>query len=85
VTPSLSGVIGTYFSIRNTKRSRERALAIRLAAFCWIWLASQAAWLFFMPRPWDLAAILLNFPILLLIPWMNRRPARARAEDVSGD
>ena len=79
----MGGVIGTYFSIRNTKRPKERALAIRLAALCWIWLSALTAWLFLMPRPWNQAAILLNLPLLLSIPRMNRWLARARAEDES--
>lgn len=77
----MGGVIGIYFSIRNTTRPRERALMLRLAALSWLWLAGLVAWLFLMPRPWNQAAILLNLPILLSIPRMNRRLARARAED----
>jgi uncharacterized membrane protein YfcA len=79
----MGGVIGTYFSIRNSKRPKERALAIRLATLCWVWLSAMTAWLFLMPRPWNQAAILLNLPLLLSIPRMNRWLARARAEDES--
>jgi hypothetical protein len=79
VTGVMGGVIGTYFSIRNTTRPRERALMLRLAALCRAWLAGMAAWLFLMPRPWNQATILLNLPLLLSIPRMNRWLARARA------
>ncbi len=77
----MGGVIGTYFSLRNTTRPRERALLLRLAALCWLWLAGLVAWLLLMPRPWNQAAVLLNLPILLSIPRMNRWLARARSED----
>lgn len=77
----MGGVLGTYASIRNAKRPRERALMIRLAGLCWIWLAALIAWMFLAPRPWNQAAFLFNLPLLLSIPWMNRKLARARAED----
>jgi uncharacterized membrane protein YfcA len=79
----MGGVIGTYFSIRNSKRPKERALAIRLATLGWVWLSAMTAWVFLMPRPWNQAAILLNLPLLLSLPRMNRWLARARAEDES--
>ncbi|WP_143206709.1 hypothetical protein [Singulisphaera sp. GP187] len=77
----MGGVIGTYFSIRNTKRPRERSLMIRLAAMCWVWFAGMLVWMFLIPRPWNQAAMLFNLPILFSIPRMNRRLALARAED----
>ena len=80
---AMGGVLGTYVSLKNTRGRRERALAIRLAALCWVWLAAMAAWLLLLPRPWNQAAVLLNLPLLISIPRMNRRLARARAEDES--
>ena len=79
----MGGVIGTYCSIRNTSRPRERALMIRLGALGWLWMAALTAWLFVIPSPWDQAAIHLSLPLLLLIPWLNRKLARARSEDES--
>jgi hypothetical protein len=79
----MGGAIGTYFSIRNTGRPRERALMIRLSVLAWLWIAALMAWLFLMPRPWNQAAFLLNLPLLLSIPRWNRRLALARAEDKS--
>jgi uncharacterized membrane protein YfcA len=77
----MGGVIGTYFGIRSTNGPRQRALAIRLMALVWLWMAAVAAWVFLMPRPWGQLAFLWNLPLLLSIPWGNRRLARARAED----
>ena len=78
----LGGVIGTCFSVVNTSRPRERALMVRLAALVWLLIpAALVAWLFLMPQPWKPLASLVGFPLSLSIPWMNRRLARARAED----
>ena len=79
----MGGVIGTYFGMRNTSVPRERALMIRFATLGWLWMAALMAWLFLMPRPWDQAAIFLNLPLLLSIPWGNRKLAQARSEDES--
>jgi Ca2+/Na+ antiporter len=79
----MGGVIGTYFSIKNSKTPHERALMIRLALLCWVWITAVLVWLFAIPRPWNQAAFLLNLPLLLSIPWMNRMLARARARDES--
>jgi uncharacterized membrane protein YfcA len=77
----MGGVLGTYASVRNATRPRERALTNRLAALGWTWMAAMAGWLILMPRPWNQAAVLLNLPVLLAIPWGNRVLARARTED----
>lgn len=79
----MGGVIGAYCSIRNTSKPRERALMIRMVGLCWLWIAVLLALLFLLPSPWDSAAFFLIFPPLLLIPWMNRMLARARAKDES--
>ncbi len=47
----MGGAIGTYFSIRNTSRPRERSLMLRLSALVWAWLAILVAWMLLMPRP----------------------------------
>jgi drug/metabolite transporter (DMT)-like permease len=81
----MGGVIGTCFSVVNTSRPRERALMIRLAALVWLSLAAALiAWLFVVPQPWKPLASFVGVPLSLAIPWMNRRLARARAEDASG-
>ena len=77
----VGGVIGTYFGIRGTNGPRQRAFAIRIMALVWLWMAAVVAWLFLMPRPWGQLAVFGNLPVLLSIPWGNRRLARARVED----
>ncbi len=75
--------IGTYFNIRNTSGPVERTLAVRLAVLCFAWVAVSCTLGFLMPRPWNGLAVLLNLPLLLSIPRMNRGLARARTEDES--
>jgi len=77
----MGGVIGTYCSIRNAKGPRERALTIRLSALCWAWMTALIALAFLAPRPSGQLALLLNLPLLLGIPRMNRRLDQARAQD----
>ncbi len=77
----MGGAIGTYFSIKNATQPRERALMIRFAGFGVLWMAALIAWLFLMPRPLAQAAFLFSLPVLAVIPWGNRKLARARAQD----
>lgn len=83
VIGTMGGVVGTYFSIRNTTKPRERALMLRLAALGWAWLAMMMAWLVLVPRPWNQIAFVMNIPVLMAIPRMNRWLARAREADVA--
>lgn len=77
----IGGLIGTYFSVKNTSRPRERALMLRIMAIGWLWMAALLACLSLLPAPWGQLALLLPGPILLLIPRGNRLLARARAQD----
>ncbi len=77
----MGGALGVYFSVRNATRPRERSLMIRFAGLSFLWLGVLVAWLFLMPSPWGQGAVLLSFPGLFAIPWVNRRATRARALD----
>jgi hypothetical protein len=57
---------------------------IRLTMLGWAWLAGMMAWLCLMPRPWNQIAFVMNMPLLLSIPRMNRRLAQAREADEAG-
>lgn len=50
----LGGVIGTYFSIRNTNSLRERRFAIRAAILAWLALGLTALAVFYLQtlRAW---------------------------------
>ena len=61
------GLIGTYFSIKNTNGPRERAFMIRSAIVCWIAVALFLTAMVLLPRArpwfWIPYAILLSFGI----------------------
>ena len=80
----MGGIVGTYFGIRNTAGSRERAFMIRVSAVCWIALIAFLGMLWLTPghyRP------LLWLPYILLLPWAirasNRRQDQIRREEAS--
>jgi hypothetical protein len=76
----MGGLIGTYCSVVNASRPRERALTIRFSVACWLWMAAFMAFAFLAPRPWGQLAPVATC-ITLAIPWCNRKLAAARAED----
>ena len=46
------GIIGTYFSIKNTNGPRERAFMIRASVVCWVAILLFLALLFALPNPY---------------------------------
>ena len=58
------GLIGTYFSIKNTNGPRERAFMIRSAIVCWIGVAIFLAALLLLPQ----ARLWLWIPYGILLP-----------------
>jgi len=77
----MGAAIGTYCSVVNATRPRERALTIRLATAGSFWLAAVMAVICFAPRPWGQLAVPLGPGITLAIPWCDRKLAAARADD----
>lgn len=76
------GLAGTYFSIRNTSRPRERAFMIRVSAVAWLVVTAFLAGLFFIPKPYNW---LLWIPYCVVLPvgiiWINRRQGQIRSEE----
>jgi hypothetical protein len=66
----LGGLIGTWFSIRNTNGPRERAFVVRASIIGWIAVSVFLAALWFTP---------MNFQVLLWLPYMALLPFAARA------
>jgi len=81
VVGCMGGLIGTYVSIANASGPRERALTIKFAAACWLWLAAVMALIVLLPRPWGQLFIPLGPAPTLAIPWCNRKLAAAQADD----
>ena len=78
----LGGVVGTYFSIHNTKTPVERRFMVRKAIWTWLGVTAFLAALFLIPIPcrwlaWLSYAII--FP--LAIRHMNRRQSAIRESD----
>jgi len=78
----LGGVVGTYFSIKNTSGPRERAFMIRVSIVVWVVITAFIVGLLVLPRPFN---FLLWLPYGIALPltilWCNRRQRRIRAEE----
>ena len=80
----LGGIVGTYFSIHNTKSPAERRFIGRAAAWTWFGLSIFLAVLFLLPEPWRwLVWIPYTFILPFAIRHMNRRQNAIRESDRS--
>ena len=76
------GVIGTYFSIRNTSGPRERTFMIKVSAIAWIAVTAFLAGLLLLPKPYNWFLWLpYGIALPLGIRWCNQRQLKIRAED----
>ena len=57
----LGGVIGTYFTVKNTRGPRERGFAIRASILCWVLVLLFVAGMALIPG-W--------YKLLLVIPYL---------------
>jgi threonine/homoserine/homoserine lactone efflux protein len=76
------GVVGTYFSIKNTNGPRERAFVTKAAIICWVAVLVFLAVLFALPNPYRW---LVWIPYAILLPigiktW-NKRQFAIRQEE----
>ena len=75
------GLIGTYFSIKNTNGPRERAFMIRSAIVCWVGVGGFFAVMFFVPQ----ARLWIWIPYCILLPvgiwYLNRKQMAIRREE----
>ena len=80
----MGGLVGTYFSIKNTQGPRERALMIKAAVYCWIFIALFLAGMLLLPHRYNL---LLVIPYLAVLVWgirkLNATQLRIRNEEAS--
>ena len=54
------GVVGTYFTVKNTNGLRERDLAIKASVLCWLFVGLFIAGMLLIP-PW--------YNLLLVVPY----------------
>lgn len=82
----LGGLVGTYFSIKNTTGPHERGFMIRVAIVAWVVVSAFVAGLLFLPRPYN---FLLWIPYGIALPfgilWCNRRQRQIRGEEAAVD
>jgi Ca2+/Na+ antiporter len=76
------GIIGTYFSIKNTKGPRERAFMVKSAVVCWVAILVFLTLLLALPNPyrwfmWIPYGILLPLGII----YGNRRQQAIRQQE----
>jgi len=68
------GIIGTWFSIKNTKGPAEKAFMIRMAVYIWILLLLFLLLLLWLPRPYN---FLVWIPYSIILPfgirYINKR------------
>lgn len=70
----IGGIVGTYFSIHNTKTPVERRFMVRASIWVWLGVSVFLAVLFLVPSPWRWLAWLPYAIILpLAIRYMDRR------------
>ena len=76
------GVIGTYFSIKNTNGPRERAFMIRAAVVCWLAILIFLGLIIALPDPYRW---LMWIPYGILLPlgivYGNRKQQSIRREE----
>jgi uncharacterized membrane protein YfcA len=77
----LGGVVGTYFSIRNTNSRRERRFVVRVAILVWLALGMTALAVFYRPtlRAW--AWVPIGVMAVVGVPLGNRRQEMIRREE----
>ena len=78
------GIIGTYFSIKNTNGPRERRFMVKASVVAWIGVSIFLALLFLLPHPYRWFLWIPYGPALVLgIRFANKRHAQIRAEEGS--
>ncbi len=78
------GVVGTYFSIKNTAGPRERSFMIRVSAIAWVAITAFLAGLLLLPKPYNW---LLWVPYAIALPLcirsLNQRQRQIRTEEAA--
>jgi hypothetical protein len=78
----LGGIIGTYFSIKNTKSPRERAFVAKSSIVCWVFVLSFILGLSLLPGAYKVWVVPIYVGGLLFgIRSWNKKQAQIRAED----
>ena len=82
----LGGVVGTYFSIRNTNSPRERAFMIKASILCWVFVLAFVFGMWLIPGFYK--ALLVPIYVVGLVAGIlsgNKKQAQIRAEESKRD
>jgi len=78
------GVVGTYFSITNTKGPLERAFMVKASAFVWVAIMVFILLLLILPKPYS---YLMWIPYGIFLPWgiakINKKVSEVRQRENS--
>jgi len=78
----IGGIIGTYFSIKNTNGPREHAFMMKASVVCWVGIILFLGLMFAMPNPYR---YFLWIPYAILLPlgivFGNRTQQKIRKEE----
>jgi hypothetical protein len=75
----LGGVVGTYYTIRNTNGPRERAFTIWGSLICWLVIAAFLAVMLVTPMPYGaLLWLPYMFGLHLAVRFWNRKQSEIR-------
>jgi hypothetical protein len=78
----LGGVVGTYFSVRNTNGPRERAFMLRVAAVAWLAVTAFLVGVWLTPAPFrGLLWVPYGVALPLAIQRTNLRQGQIRQEE----
>lgn len=76
------GIIGCYFSIKNTQGPHERAFMVRVSIVAFVGVILFLIGLVMLPRPYN---FLMWIPYAIALPlgirWSNRRQLKIRTEE----
>ena len=76
------GIVGTYFSIKNTKSPRERAFVVKASIVCWVFVLAFIIGMSLLPGAYKLWLVPFYVGGLLFgIRSWNRKQAQIRAEE----
>ena len=78
----LGGVIGTYFSIRNTNGPRERAFVIQASVVCVVFVLAFVGCMCLLPGVYKIYIVPVYIVVLVAgIQFCNKKQQRIRREE----
>ncbi|MGA2802548.1 MAG: hypothetical protein ABSE97_09320 [Verrucomicrobiota bacterium] len=78
----LGGLVGTYFSIKNTKGPRERAFMVKASIVGWVFVAAFVLGMCLLPGVYKICLVPIYVVVLVTgIRFGNKKQAEIRLEE----